>query len=282
MKRPTNSRSQNALATIQSQSIVKKDDKPKMPTQIGGGDKVLTAEGKALQARQMVSDLFSKQGLIWAKSANAAHVTFLLDKSASMAIIVQQTIDGFNDYVSALKRWDKIVFTLAQFDSVDYEITHNAIPISYVTKLDQSSYSPRGGTPLYVSIIRTILDKEKQVLEQGGKPAVVITIQTDGEDSNGNLAELQECKRQIARVRQAYGWQFQFLGVGIDAYQLSTTLGIAPLSTMAYDPDRSQDAFSSAGNRAVSFITGRAKDAGFSQQDRIAAGDTKYLTYKKP
>ena len=63
---------------------------------------------------------------------------------------------------------------------------------------------------------------------------VVICIQTDGQENSStehNWAELNALVKQ----KSAQGWQFNFMGVGIDAYEQGARMGIAPAATVAYD-----------------------------------------------
>ena len=78
------------------------------------------------------------------------HVYVLLDRSGSMAAMVDDVIGGFNGLL-ADQRADgaDARMTFVQFDTVDVQHTvADAVPIAEVLPLDRASFQPRGGTPL--------------------------------------------------------------------------------------------------------------------------------------
>ena len=88
-------------------------------------------------------------------------VAFLLDRSGSMNSCKDETITGFNAYISGLTD-PKMKFTLTQFDSQGIDIIHNAVPLSKVECLTQKSYVPRGSTPLFDAIGKTVRATEQE------------------------------------------------------------------------------------------------------------------------
>ena len=77
-------------------------------------------------------------------------VTYLLDRTGSMGLIKQETIDGFNTYLSALQQADNaddIVFTLVQFHGRGANTIYQRIPVSEAEPLSEAVFRPRGRTP---------------------------------------------------------------------------------------------------------------------------------------
>ena len=57
-------------------------------------------------------------------------VTFLLDKSGSMASIKHDTMTAFNAYLDAMRQNDGIEFSLLQFDTNSVEKTCVGVPVA--------------------------------------------------------------------------------------------------------------------------------------------------------
>jgi hypothetical protein len=220
----------------------------------------------------MVAEAMLKRNLDWAFDANAAFVSFLLDKSGSMEAQKSAVIDSFNGYLNAIRQWPSIAFSFFQFDSVSYDTICEARPVQQVSQLTDATYIPRGGTPLYDSIIATIIRQREMM--QGRKPRRVICIQTDGQDTSGKSPEA--CKSAIRRAMKD-GVIFQFLGASlINAYDIAGELGIPPEATMSYDAldsTATKAAFAASAKRALDFIQGKSQDANYTKEDRKLAND---------
>jgi hypothetical protein len=203
-------------------------------------------------------------------------VTFLLDRTGSMEAIRDDTIGGFNAYLDGLKGNGEadIDFTLIQFDSVSIDKICVAVPVAQVAKLTRDTYQPRASTPLIDAAVKTIIAVETSLLSM---PAarVVICIQTDGQENSStehNWAELNA----LVKEKSAKGWQFNFMGVGIDAYDQGARMGIAPAATMAYDHrDRQATvaAFSASAENARAYARAEAPDTAYRPAQKQAAGD---------
>jgi hypothetical protein len=162
-------------------------------------------------------------------------VTFLLDRTGSMEAIRDDTIGGFNAYLDGLKGDSdaNIDFTLVQFDSVSIDKICVAVPVADVAKLTRETFQPRASTPLIDAACKTINAVEASLL---GAPAakVVICIQTDGQENSSTEHSWGELNA-LVKEKSAKGWQFNFMGVGIDAYDQGARMGISPDATVAYD-----------------------------------------------
>jgi hypothetical protein len=203
-------------------------------------------------------------------------VTFLLDRTGSMEAIRDDTIGGFNAYLDGLKGNGEadIDFTLIQFDSVSIDKICVAVPIAQVDKLTRETYQPRASTPLIDAAVKTINAVDASLLSE---PAarVVICIQTDGQENSSvehNWGELNA----LIKEKSAKGWQFNFMGVGIDAYDQGARMGISPAATVAYDHrDRQATvaAFGASAENARRYACAEAEDTHYRPAQKQAAGD---------
>lgn len=207
-------------------------------------------------------------------------VTFLLDRTGSMESVRDATITGFNEYLAGLKGSpDPILFTLLQFDSESLDKLCVAKPVDEVADLTHETYRPRASTPLYDAAVKAIRATEKLV-EQPGKswypesPRVVVAIQTDGLN-NASVEHDHADLAALIAAKKAAGWEFVFLGAGIDAYAASAGLGIPVANTVSYSKDAqgTQATFGATARNTRWYASGAAESMGFTRDQKLAAGD---------
>ncbi len=203
-------------------------------------------------------------------------VTFLLDRTGSMEAIRDDTIGGFNAYLDGLKgNGDAhIDFTLVQFDSMSIDKICVAVPVGEVQRLTRDTYQPRASTPLIDAAVKTINAVEESLRS---RPAdkVVICIQTDGQE-NASTEHTWDELNALVKEKAAKGWQFNFMGVGIDAYEQGARMGISPAATMAYDhrnPAAVRAAFAGSAQSARRYAEGASPTTAYAPAEKAAAGD---------
>jgi uncharacterized protein YegL len=202
-------------------------------------------------------------------------VTFLLDRSGSMGKIWDETIGGFNVYLETLQRRGMAIkFTLLQFDTGGINKCCVAEPVENVKPLDRMSYQPCGGTPLIDAAFKTITAVEESLTKYDTAPKVIVCIQTDGEENSSTEHTWDELKRLVAEKTEK-GWQFNFMGTGIDAYDQGARMGIAAANTISTGTSRAEvhASFAAAGASSMRFASGAARTTAYLASERVAAGD---------
>ena len=202
-------------------------------------------------------------------------VTFLLDRTGSMSAVKRDTIGAFNTYLEELKKGDGIDFTFVQFDSVSIDKICVREPIATVVPLNENTYQPRAWTPLIDAAYKTIKATEEALKDMPTDTKVVVCIQTDGEE-NASTEHTWEELNALIKEKTALNWQFNFMGVGLDAYNQGARMGIARGSTVAYDPTDTVSnlaAFAAAADNTVAYSTGMARNTAYSADQKLAAGD---------
>jgi len=210
------------------------------------------------------------------KSDHRTLVTFLLDETGSMESIKDDTLGGFNSYLSALKGSGELIdFTLIKFDSCRIEKVCVAIPVSDVADLDANSYQPGAATPLIDAAYKTIKAVEKSL--NGKSPKVIVCIQTDGHE-NASTEHSWEELNALIKEKSAAGWQFNFLGTGIDAYDTGAKMGVAAMHTMSTGRSAKhvRASYVAAAESALNYVSGRASSTEFSLAARASSGDQFY------
>ena len=203
--------------------------------------------------------------------AARTRVTFVLDKSSSMIPLIPATREGYNTYIKTLKdSGEDIVFTQVQFDTISI-VTSPTLPIAEVPMLDHDNYKPMGGTPLIDAAVKAIL-----ATETAAKPheKVIVCIQTDGEENSSVEYKMADLHQIIKRL-SAKGWQFNFMGTGIDAYKQGEAMGISRASTMTYGQSvgETRSAFYSSASNTSAFAAGAASSTEYSGMQKLQAGD---------
>lgn len=203
-------------------------------------------------------------------------VTFLLDKSGSMSPIKSDTIGAFNAYLDTLKEAPNgISFSFLQFDTNSVDTIHRNVPVEDAASLTAATYQPNGGTPLIDAAYKTIKAVESAIGERKTTPKVVICIQTDGQE-NASIDHTWADLTALIKEKTALGWQFNFMGCGIDAYAQGSRMGIAAFNTMSYDrhsPEATRAAFSASARNTQMFASGMASTTAYSMAQRTASRD---------
>lgn len=157
----------------------------------------------------------------------------LLDRSGSMESCLSDTEGGMNSFIRDQRDLEGDVnVTFILFDTANpCEVVHDRTPIANVGDL---RLLPRGGTPLYDAIAKSIHHVKARLQETNPKPDMVIfNIITDGDENQSRDFKKPRVKELIEEQEKA-GWHFIFLGANIDAMKEGATLGAQSGSTLNY------------------------------------------------
>ena len=163
-------------------------------------------------------------------------VNFILDETASMGVVRDATINGFNEYITSLKSDEKtnILFSLTKFNSDKVDTMHVCEPIDKIKELTRETYQPSSMTPLYDAIGKTVADTEKVLKEIRGKPHVLCVVQTDGQENCSRTYDLSKIRSLISE-KEKDGWTFVYLGANLDAARDAQFIGVPVANTLSYD-----------------------------------------------
>ena len=201
------------------------------------------------------------------------NVTFLLDRSGSMDMILDDTIGAFNAYLNGLTAPD-MLFSLVQFDTMGLDKVCVRVSPAQAPRLDKTNFVPRGGTPLIDASYKTIKAVEAS-LNGDAETQVVICIQTDGHENSSREYTMEQLS-DLIKEKTALGWQFNFMGASIDAYDQAGQMGISAAMTVSYnaqDQAATMDSFASLASNTKAFAAGLASNTAYSAGQKRAAGD---------
>lgn len=175
---------------------------------------------------------------------NKTLIVSLLDRSGSMEKIrvdIQGAYDAFMDAqrkVSLGLGDDHQTFcTLVQFDS------HNPFELVYdhrhIDDVEPLELDPRGLTPLNDAFARTILHvgQNLKYLPEDQRPGhVYFVVMTDGLENASKEFTKEGVHTMVTRQTNEWKWEFHFLGVGIDAFEVGGGYGVMRVNTVRTGP----------------------------------------------
>ncbi len=157
-------------------------------------------------------------------------IVFILDRSGSMSGIENDTIGGFNSFISNHKKNKNTKVTTVLFDD-QYEVLYERKPINEVKKLTPKEYYVRGCTALMDAIGKTINALSKKVKNN----KVLFVITTDGLENASREYNKDKIKKLI---KKHSNWEFIYIGANIDSFSEASSIGIRSTNTANYTKSR--------------------------------------------
>ncbi len=180
------------------------------------------------------------------------YVSFVLDKSGSMAVCKAQVLSGYAEYLMGLRGQPDVFFSLTTFNTA-CEAVHVVVPVAGVPDLTEATYVPEGGTALLDSVMETVRALEA-ALPTSGAYRVLVVIMTDGEENSSRTATKEEVAALVAAKEALGNWTFVYLGAGQDAWAEAAMLGVAAGNTMAYAAAATGQTFQSLSAATVCYV----------------------------
>ena len=161
--------------------------------------------------------------------AGATEIVMILDRSGSMAPMIDDAIGGFNAMLEEQKRLPgEARLSCVLFNQAVLPL-YDRLPLEAVPPLTRAQYRPGGSTALLEAIGTAI---ERTVMVQKALPPqlragrVLFAITTDGLENASRRFDRATVRRMIELEQRRYGWEFLFLGANIDAVETAAEFGI--------------------------------------------------------
>ena len=205
-------------------------------------------------------------------------VVFLLDKSGSMMDGYSATIEAFNGFKNGLRETPKLKMSLVQFCTVSVLQSYTNLDILEVPDLTPETYRIGGGTPLVDATYKTIMATQDALKSMMNGTKVVFCIQTDGEE-NASREHTNDQLKLLIEQCQGYGWQFNFMGAGINSFHQSRKWGISDEQSISYDssqPNMVRETFFANAHNTSAYASGLVGNTNYSAVQRMKSGDKFY------
>ncbi len=163
----------------------------------------------------------------------STQLMFILDKSGSMCGLEHDTIGGFNALLAKQKALDTACLLTTVLFSDTCEVLHQRVDIHQVEDLTEETYQVGGSTALLDAIGRTLEDS----VQQEKTEKVLMVIITDGQENSSTEYSLPVVKRMIEKRQAENGWEFLFLGAGLDVIAQASQIGIRTEQTRTFTAD---------------------------------------------
>lgn len=187
-------------------------------------------------------------------------INVILDRSGSMNIIRDTTIEGFNGYLAQTKENAKgrTKISLHQFDSCSYHTqiitSYDLTDLSEASELTRLTYVPSGGTPLYDAVGQIISRIDEKIATAKYQPSILLVILTDGQNTDHHGYSAEQVKAMLEQ-RQESGWTVLYLGANQDAWKVGSTFGVTRGNAINYMAGSIDKAFGAASAASVAYAT---------------------------
>jgi hypothetical protein len=201
-------------------------------------------------------------------------VVLVLDETGSMEGVRDATVGALKEWLSGLKSdlpRDTPV-TFVRFNSAKIARTIDNQPLEVVSATEFDDYAPNHMTPLWDAVGQTIAETAPRVT---GDDGVLFTVMTDGQENSSQEYTAEHVRKMIEKHKAA-GWKFMFLGADIDAYALSSQIGIAAAEAVSMDKRFMREAMQMQSRKASFYHGARVKEGA-----KAAAAQTSYSDEEK-
>lgn len=205
---------------------------------------------------------------------NKTDITIILDRSGSMESVKQDTIGGFNNFLSEQQKVEgEASLSLVQFDD-QYEVVYEDKNIQSADRLTERTFQPRGSTALFDAVGRTInaVGARLAALPEAERPdSVLIVIMTDGFENASREFTAAKVGEIISHQRDVYKWEFMFIGANQDAVLSARAIGIQAGAALTYaaNEEGTQIAFSMVADKVRNYRVSKDVEAlRFNDDDR--------------
>lgn len=205
---------------------------------------------------------------------NKTDITIILDRSGSMDAVKSDTIGGFNSFLSDQQKVEgEASLSLVQFDD-QYEVVYLDKDINSADRLTDFTFQPRGSTALFDAVGRTInaVGQRLASLPEAERPdKVLLVVMTDGFENASREFNAAKISEMINHQRDAYKWEFMFIGANQDAVLSAREIGIPASAALTYaaNAEGTEVAFNMVASKIKNYrVSSSAEALQFNDEDR--------------
>ena len=176
------------------------------------------------------------------KGKNHTELLFVVDRSGSMAAMVEPTISGYNEVLRENKGAEGTAsVTLCLFDD-EILFPYDHVDVAEVELLDTATYVPRGMTALLDAIGKTVSNekaRQKAMPKEERPGKTIVVVITDGLENASREWDYASIRKLLGKVqgKKHHPWAVTFLGANLDVSREAARLGIRPERAKSYMAD---------------------------------------------
>lgn len=197
------------------------------------------------------------------------HVTYVIDRSGSMATVWADTLGGLKQFISDQKKEPgKCTLSLYAFDNL-IETPLDFSNIGIVSEsVEDFGIAPRGGTALYDAIGKAVTETGAKLaaISESERPGkVLVVVQTDGEENSSREYRSAAIQALIKEQETKYNWQFMFIGASLASVTSATRdLGFSAQTTTFYDVKNTSKYHGMLNSKVSALRSAKSSDAVFA------------------
>ncbi len=193
---------------------------------------------------------------------NLTEIVFILDRSGSMADMVEDAVGGFNSMIAQQQEEAGQAYVSTVLFNDGSAVLHDRVDVKKIAPMTRRDYRVSGCTALLDAVgdaIHHIGNVHKYAREEDRPEHTIFVITTDGMENASRRYTAQQVKEKIQRQKDKFGWEFIFLGANIDAVETAARIGIQAdrAANFFADGDGASATFASA-NEAVRQVRSNA------------------------
>lgn len=163
-------------------------------------------------------------------------IIFVIDKSGSMSGLEEETINGYNEFLSKEKESGDNTFVTTLLFNHENKFIHRREQITEVNLMTKEDYYPSGTTSLYDAVGMAInyIELENQIKEKADSKVIFVII-TDGMENSSINYSHNLINKMIKEKRDKSKWEFIFLGTNFDVEEFATSINIDIENTIKFE-----------------------------------------------
>lgn len=171
---------------------------------------------------------------------NYVDITLLIDRSASMAPLGREMVQGLNEFVQSHRMFpvkQDVTFSLVQFDH-EIRVDVDAVDLTTVTRFPDPLFQPRGNTALWDALGQGIDETGERLraIPEPDRPSqVLFVVITDGIENASWKYAPDRLRLMIEHQRTNYLWQFAYFGANQESVREGARIGLKPSEVADWD-----------------------------------------------
>lgn len=204
-------------------------------------------------------------------------IFLVLDRSGSMGVVREATIEGINAFVQRAAASDERAnLTLTTF-STDFSVVIEGLDLREFRPIGKRDYRPDGGTALLDAFARTIAMADSAIIRGDIQPNdVLFVVMTDGEE-NSSRHYSRKALAELIADRESAGYEFLYLGANQDSFDEAGSMGISNAGNWESDEFGTQLNMERARRITSEKMSGRRVDSMSADEIQPSVEDAAYV-----